>query len=125
MYDVIADQEGFSTAVGVRVLDGWSVDLEGYAEAELTDAELLAHAHLELLTVQAAGVAVLGSTAPVVPVGNPLDGVPAEADVQMAACERAEVALAAVPNTRRRDELEIRRERRAAARVLRSLGGVA
>lgn len=75
----------------------------------MEDARLLVEAHEQLLSDQASGVSVLGSTA-----GGELLAVARRlTDVVVDSAERA--------FTGRRDELQVRRERRAAAQSLRTL----
>lgn len=123
MFDVTAGHEGHrlvsgEALEGAQVVDEHALDLAPYAEAALTDEELLAHAWMELEAAELAGTRVLGRA-----------DAPAEVP---AVDERGEHALdevlaqfeaqrSALPV----DRLGVRRERRATRRSLRVLGGAA
>lgn len=119
MFDVTAGHEGCRLVPGdalesVQVVDERAVDLAPYAEAELTDAQLLEHAWMELEAARRAGVRVLGRA-----------DAPAEAPV---ANDRLDEVLAVFEARRPAlptDQLDVRRERRVVRQALRALGGVA
>ncbi len=102
---------------GAQVVDEHALDLAPYAEAALTDEELLAHAWMELEAAELAGTRVLGrADAPAeVPAG---DGQEHALDEVLAQFEAQRSALPV-------DRLGVRRERRATRRSLRVLGGAA
>lgn len=141
MYDVIAGEAVGLAGVLVRsgepvvqVTSHVEVDLEPYGDAELSDEQLLAHARMELQTAQlertrgqrrgeAGPGPVLGSYRR--PMIDALDEVLAGFDTQVDvyADLTDTVLLGTWPA---RNELEVRRERRTTARVLRNaIGGVA
>lgn len=122
MFDVTAGHEGHRLVSGdaldaVQVVDEHALDLAPYAEAALTDEELLAHAWMELEAAELAGTRVLGrADAPAeVPA---VDGQEHALDEVLEAFEARRPAVPA-------DQLEVRRERRELRRELRALGGVA
>lgn len=103
MYDVTAGHDGCTLVAGdalddSAIVDHTAVDLEPYAEATLSDDELLAHAAMEAADA-------LGWR------GDALDEVLATFDANR---HRYPV-----------DQLAVRRTRRQTRRTLRSIGGAA